>query len=476
MRLTLFVVLLLFPFFAQSQQATELDSTFMLSYEDYIKWVADNHPMAQQSQLRVDAAKAQYQRSLGAFDPKIEAGIDQKYFQEKPYYSYENATIKMATPFALELKAGYDLNSGYYLSEENKTPDDGLLIAGASLPLLQGLLIDERRAIKQQAEIIREFSEAEKKAVLFQLYTESRKAYWEWWNTTERLKVAEEMLSLAEQRFLAVRDRAVIGDRPIIDTVDAYLNRQLRVQQLQEARIIEVKARAQVSSFLWKKTDDDTTPIWLSEKVRPSSLDSKGELVNPNFLYSSAFAPYLENISTTNPEVQLYQSKIAQLEVEERWKREKLKPKLNLEYNFLSESFSSPEGSQFSTNNYKWGGSFSMPILLREARGDLKLQRIKIQDTEWTLDQKINQLQFKARSGSEVLNTLLLQLAVIDDNLLNYQKLLEAERTRFFNGESSLLLVNLREQFYTEAQMKRLDTILKIKQQELDVQLALGQF
>lgn len=117
-----------------------------------------------------------------------------------------------------------------------------------------------------------------------------------------------------------------------------------------------------------------------------------------------------------------------------------------------------------------------MPILLREARGDLKLQRIKIQDTEWTLDQKINQLQFKARSGSEVLNTLLLQLAVIDDNLLNYQKLLEAERTRFFNGESSLLLVNLREQFYTEAQMKRLDTILKIKQQELDVQLALGQF
>lgn len=476
MRIILVFLLLFNALWSCAQSTSVIDSTFTLSFDEYTKWVEENHPMAQQSQLRVDAAKAEYQKALGAFDPKIEAGIQQKYFQEKPYYSYENATIKMATPFALEFKAGYDLNSGYYLSEENKTPDDGLLIAGASLPVLQGLLIDERRAIKQQADIMRDYSEAEKKTVLFQLYTESRKAYWEWWNTTERLKVAEEMLALASTRFEAVRSRSIIGDRPMIDTVDAYLNRQLRVQQLQEARIIEVKARAQVSSFLWKRDNNNLSPIWLTEKVRPVNIDTKQNFINSNFLYSSAFTPYLDNISVNHPEVQLYKSKLAQQEVEERWKKEKLKPKLNLEYNFLSESFTAPEGSQFSTSNYKWGGSFSMPILLREARGDLKLQRIKIQDTEWALDQKINQLQVKARGGSEVLSTLLAQLVVIEDNLLNYQKLLEAERTKFFNGESSLLLVNLREQYYTEAQMKRLDTLLKIKHQELDVQMAIGQF
>lgn len=471
------VLVLFFAVWCGIQANAQLGDSLTLGVLDYQRFdqlVRTNHPIAQQAALRIDAADAGFMRARGAFDPKIESAIQQKYFSETPYYSYQSTQLKYATPFALELKAGLDLNEGYYLSEENATPEDGLLLAGASLPLLQGLLMDERRAMRQQAEVIREFSEVERESLLNQLLLDAGKSYWNWWNAAERSRVSADMLNLAIQRFDAVRARALTGDRPLIDTVDAFLNKQLRLQQFQEAIIHEIKMRGDASTFIWRAVEGRQDPVWLTDLVKPQTQEPDLVSDNADLLLTSVFLQRVDSIEKTNPDALLYESKLKQLAIEERWKREKLKPKLNLEYNFLSEAVNSPEGAEFSTRNYKWGGSFSIPILLREGRGDLKLQRIKIMETEYSFDQKVNDLQAKARMGQAALNQLLQQLVVITDNLVNYERLLEAERTRFFNGESSLLLVNIREQQYTEAQIKRLDTILKIKEQELDIRFSLG--
>ena len=74
-----------------------------------------------------------------------------------------------------------------------------------------------------------------------------------------------------------------------------------------------------------------------------------------------------------HPELQQYQWKIEQLGFEQRLKAEKLKPKVNLSYNFLSERTGVPLAENFSafnSNDYKWGLTVSMPLLLREGRVD----------------------------------------------------------------------------------------------------------
>ena len=83
------------------------------------------------------------------------------------------------------------------------------------------------------------------------------------------------------------------------------------------------------------------------EIFRNEILFFKSELAP--FRYGSSLLPLLE----THPELALYANKGESLRIEEKWKMEKLKPKLNLEYHFLNKDLSEGLPSYFSTNNYK---------------------------------------------------------------------------------------------------------------------------
>ena len=60
-----------------------------------------------------------------------------------------------------------------------------------------------------------------------------------------------------------------------------------------------------------------------------------------------------------------------------------LLPKVDFQYNFLSQT---PEvvGS-FSTSAYKSGLNVSIPLFLRKERADLKLAQLKMQDTQFEI-------------------------------------------------------------------------------------------
>ncbi|MFY8137675.1 MAG: TolC family protein, partial [Flavobacteriales bacterium] len=166
--------------------------------------------------------------------------------------------------------------------------------------------------------------------------------------------------------------------------------------------------------------------------------------------------------------------KIAQLVFEERWKREKLKPKLDLEYNALAENFNTAGDQGFSTNNYRWGMTFSFPIFLREARGDLQITRIKISESTYERELKTTELANKAQAAFLNFSQLQNQFNIVNQNVNNYRLLLDAERTRFFNGESSLFLVNQREVSLADAQMKRIDIQSKLEMTIAEARYQIG--
>jgi outer membrane protein TolC len=465
------IAILLFSLSFSMQLMGQRDSVYQLSVEEMLQMVRSNHPIALQANLKIDNAESFERSAKGGFDPKLEADFNNKFYKETNYYSNTHGAIKIPTRSPISFKAGYDLNDGKFLDPSNSTPDDGLFQAGISLPILQGLITDERRTQLKVAEAFTQYSEAEKKALYNQLMFEAYGAYWNWWNAFERTNVAEELIEIATNRFEAIKQRAIAGDRPFIDTVEAYLQQQLRQQQLVEAMILEVKSRYYLSGFLWNDNQGQPEGLIISEKAIPQNPTG----IEPLELNEYRLASFTEIVNQSHPEIAAYDAKINQLEAEAKWKQEKVKPKLNLEYNMLSTGINSASDNGFSTSNYKWGMTFSVPIFLREARGEVQMARIKIQDSEYSRDLKTNDLINKASASYENLSLIREQLKIAESNLNNYNQLLNAERERFFNGESSLFLVNQREMAYADAKNKVLDLKSKLEMSGIEVLYTLGQ-
>ena len=125
--------------------------SLLFNYDDYITIVKAHHPISFQAGLQVQKGEAKLKKAKGGFDPKIEAEMQQKYYDGKQYYSYLHSGLKIPTWFGVDVNAGYGNTEGYYLNPESQTPTDGLWQAGLSINLGKGFLIDERRAELKQA-------------------------------------------------------------------------------------------------------------------------------------------------------------------------------------------------------------------------------------------------------------------------------------------------------------------------------------
>jgi outer membrane protein TolC len=129
-----------------------------------------------------------------------------------------------------------------------------------------------------------------------------------------------------------------------------------------------------------------------------------------------------------------------------------LLPEINLEYNFLTDT---PEFiNSFNTQDYKGGITFRMPLFLRKERGALKLARFKLQDAEFERDNAWVSIRNKVLAIYNELDSFDRQNALIGNIVVDYDRLLTAEERKFSFGESSLFLINSREQALIDARLK----------------------
>jgi outer membrane protein TolC len=181
-----------------------------------------------------------------------------------------------------------------------------------------------------------------------------------------------------------------------------------------------------------------------------------------------------KNIASSNPQILKYAPLLEQLRAEERWKKELMKPVVNLQYNALNEA-TAPVEQMLTLNNYKWGAQISWPIFMRKAKGDLGITRIKIEELELEAIQKTTIIRNKALASIRQLELLRLQLTNVSANVNNMERLLNAERDKFNSGESSVFMVNTREQqlFDLRIQETEISTLLKL--QEIEILYLLGE-
>jgi outer membrane protein TolC len=151
-----------------------------------------------------------------------------------------------------------------------------------------------------------------------------------------------------------------------------------------------------------------------------------------------------------------------------------MKPIVNIQYNALTEP-TAGASDLISSNNYKWGAQLAWPILMRRAKGDLELTRIKIRETELEAEVKIAGTRNKALAMIQNLTLLRSQLATLQSNVRNMETLLDAERDKFNSGESSVFLINVREQQLFDLRMQEVDASFQLKLTELELLYLLGE-
>ncbi|GAB3541276.1 TolC family protein [Pontibacter brevis] len=445
----LLLALLLLVFCMPITKAQVQDSAQVLTLRDFHRLILQHHPVASQAALLTEQARQELRMARGTLDPVVSSKVYRKEYNGKEYYSLWSNTLRIPTWFGPELIAGYDQTQGQYLNPEASTPDRGLSYAGISVPLGQGLFIDERRAVIRQADLMQGIAEAERVKLINKLLLQATKDYWDWLLYFREMQLYQESLELADFRLRAVRTRVQEGDLAAIDTVEALVAVQDRLVMLQQAQLAYNNSRLMVATHLW---GPDQVPLELQDKTIPALIGS--ELTS---LPEDSVQQLLEIAKLNHPDLRKLSLKGQQLEVEQRFAANKLLPKLNAEYNVLQSDFylnSDVLERQHMGANYKLGVSFSMPLFLREARGKLQLTKAKQQANSLEFIQTAREVENQLLAAFNEWQALEEQIRLQERMVANAEILRNGEVIRFQNGESSLFLVNSREVKLMESQLK----------------------
>lgn len=429
--------------FAQDNELSKV-----LPFDEYLGYVKKFHPIVKQAELVIDESQAKVMKSRGAFDPKIAVDYDRKKFKNTEYYDQLNSTFKIPTWFGIELKATFEENTGDFLNPDMTVPDDGLYSAGFSVPIAQGLLINDRMASLKQARLFREQAKADRDIMVNNILFEASVVYFEWLRVYNEYKLFENFLDNAEQRYRGIKRGVEVGQNAEIEAVESRIALNNRKLSLEQSRVKLLKASLELSTFLWL---ENNIPVELQEDIIP---DVNTEIVVDTVLNIPALKDD-EIAIDLHPKMISLDYKLQSLTVEQRLRRNNLLPKVDLEYNFLTEF--PKEINTLNTAQYKAGLNLSFPLFLRKERGELKLATIKRQDAEFEINATRVTLINKISALQQELESYVVQNDVTEQMVVDYSLMLEAEERKFQLGESSLFLVNSREAKLIDGQLKAIE-------------------
>ena len=445
-------IFFIFPVFMMLSQEVTLDTTQTLSFQEYIGYVKKHHPVIKQANLVLNSGEASLLKSKGGFDPKIEIDYATKEFKDSEYYELLNATFKIPTWFGVEFKANFEENTGLFLNPQNSVPDNGLYAAGVQVSALEGFLINDRIASLKKARLFVEQTKAERDLIINELLFDATQAYFEWIKATNEQKIYTDFLSNADRRFKAIKRNVETGENAAIDSTEAKIVIQNRSLEIEVAKLNLTEKRLKVSNYLWL----NGIPMELQSKVVPSLPEEL--LLNT----SSDIKKLIETQFTIeqHPKIQALNYKVKGLEVDKRLKTNKLLPKLDLGYNFITAT--PTDTGTFNNDNYKASISFKTPLFLRKERGELRLSKYKLQDANLEQINTELSIQNKINLGYNEISSLDKQYSIIFEMVDNYKKMVVASERKFFMGESSLLAVNLYERKLIDAELKENATQIKL--------------
>ncbi len=421
--------------------------------EAFIQQVKQYHPVARQAGIQVLKANADVQSARGGFDPAFTYEGSNKTFDGKNYYFYNNPELKIPTALGgLDIKTGLESNGGAFLNSEATGGKTSYL--GVEMPLGKGLIIDKRRATLQQAKIFQSQSQQEQLKMVNDLLFTAYNAYWQWAGAYQLYTIYDRYYTISSERLRLVKLAYQAGDRSSIDTVEAQTQVESFAAMRSDAAQKINYTGLELSNYLWQEND---SAYLLPKNYLPDTLQFVRSF------QEQGLNDLLGRSVNENPGLKSYEFKLNSLEVEKKLKFQSILPTVNVKANLLNEGYNVIKGvnGAFLENNYKWGLDVKLPLFLREGRGDYNKAKLKIQETNLEFNAKKWETENKIRNYYNEANLLQQQISNVQAAYNGYNALFRAENLKFQNGESTLFLVNARENKLIETAEKLVNLRIK---------------
>jgi outer membrane protein TolC len=427
----------------------------ILTFEELLGVVKTYHPVLKQAQLETKRADAMVLEARGGFDPQLRADFERKRFSNDLYYSYLNPEIAIPTWYGIELYAGLEEIVGDRTNNESTLGKTSYL--GISVPIGRDLLLDKRRAILQQSKAFQSQTLAEQQNTVNNVLFDATAIYWQWAGDYQIYRILTDAVQVNRSRLRFIVLEYEQGSRAAIDTTEAYTQLQTFEIMQAQAWLDFQNSGLELSTYMWLQNN---VPFAWDPTVLPDTLALAKKMTTLPVLEEVLSKAY-----TMHPKLRSFDYKIDMLEIERRLKQNNLMPKFDLKANLLNKGYNVVKGvdAAFLQENYKIGFNFQMPLLLREARGALRQTDIKIDQTNYDLEFTRLQITNKVRAYYNEIMQLQKQLNTAEAAYENYLRLFRGEDLRFQVGESTLFLLNARENKLLESKQKVVELQAKLQ-------------
>jgi len=439
-----------------------------LTLAEVLAVLAATHPQLEAARQRQRAAEGDAMTAAGGFDPVLRVRG-----QYVPIGAFPRGTVdvelRQPTPlWGLSLYGGWRLGLGSFAVYDlrGKTANSGELRAGVSLPLWQGGAIDRRRTDVRVAAIAQDAAAADLEARVIELERAAGRSYWAWVGAGLRLEVQRSLLALAKDRDEALRKQITAGSVPAVEGLD-----NLRAILDRGARIVAAERALQQAAFdLARHLRDQDGEI-----QAPAPVRLPGTFPEPQRPGTDTLEPMIREAWARRPDLRRLVLQREAAAVELRLARNDRSPKIDLDaYASKDVGAIDPAYAYLRPAEFVVGVSVELPLALRGARGKSRRAEAELARIDAELRMARDVVALEIRDAHSALVAGHARVGLAREQLTAAHALEQAERSRFRLGDSTLLLVNLREQAATDAAVQELDALGEYHRASVDLRAAAG--
>lgn len=407
-----------------------------LGFKQFLQAVLKAHPTIQSAALENTIAENEIQSALGGFDPLLRAGYDLKNEGTSTKINEFSAGVEvpLGTLFGPKILAGYDRAIGPNVNPERVTGNGGNALLGVSLPLWQGVLTDRRRTTLEKARLRPTLATANQRFEQNNLLRAAAIQYWTWSEAAELLRVADTILSISIQRAKFIATRAKRGEVLPLDSIEAMQEVERRRGDVFRARRVLEQATIDASVYLW-------TEAGTAQRLTQPPFS----LPQPPILDSNIVRLDRDRALSLRPEMQRLEVNQQSTTLDLNLARESQKPTIEAKAQWY---YGIDKGT---VDNIKLGANFAMPLLFRTATAQTELINISLERLRLQTVQTARLVNADIDNALSATQRAAERIQAAERELDFAIKMAEGEQKRFLQGETSLLIVNLRERAAAEA-------------------------
>lgn len=438
-----------------------------LGLDEVLSSVDRAYPLMKAAELERAIAGADLLSAEGGFDVswKTKATVTPVGYYDS--LRVESVLEKPTSLWGTSAFAGYRLGRGEFPIYDQKleTLEYGEVRAGLNVPLWRNGPTDRRRASLAKAELGRDIASLSVTEQRIQLRRAAAHRYWAWVAAGRRLSIARDLLRNVESRDSGLATRVERGDLPPIERADnARAIEQRRAQVAMAERGLE---QAAIELGLFVRDSDGKATVLGPERLPDGGFAEPGTSPASGEDFARALA--------ARPEAQRFQLQERQSRIELDWAKNQLAPGIDLQL----------AGSQDVGRSLARRADLQYPVLEVTLLLDVPIQtramqgrrdaaaaaasRSALQQTyaRDRIEADVRDAQSALRRARERIDATRREVRLAVD-------LERAERTRFEQGDSHLLIVNIREQQTAEAELREVESLLDYYRAVADLQAARG--